>query len=187
MYHEIKSFCTALPLIIVIATLSCSDSENGQLVNSLYMYTPHVSDIMFTDNIGNEIGEWGNPSDEVVAYPNPFDSSTTIGFYLSEASEVKVWIVHAIGPGETDWNIASLMGAQIFVLGGAPVVTLFDSVLPAGGHDLEWDGRNNLGRRLQSGFYRIYVLAGYEFAWADILLMRDCSEIVSAPMIPGCD
>ncbi len=77
-------------------------------------------------------------------YPNPFNPTTTISFTLKRASRAEL-------------TIYSILGQR--------VSTIVNGLLPAGQHDLEWDSRDDSGRRLPSGIY-VYRLraAGYTAA-----------------------
>ncbi|MCB0589189.1 MAG: agmatine deiminase family protein, partial [Phaeodactylibacter sp.] len=65
-------------------------------------------------------------------HPNPFRSSTHIRFVLSAASFVSL---------------------DIYNLTGQPVRTLVTQDLPAGRHDVVWDGKNALGQKAAAGVY----------------------------------
>ncbi len=65
-------------------------------------------------------------------FPNPFNPSTRIRFYLSTGSSIRL---------------------EIFNTVGQRVRLLENATLPAGEHQLLWDGRDHLGRVLPSGVY----------------------------------
>jgi hypothetical protein len=69
---------------------------------------------------------------EVSAYPNPFNPQTTIELNLPRQGRVAV---------------------KIFSVRGELVRTLHDGVLPAGVHELVWDGRDDRGAASASGVY----------------------------------
>jgi flagellar hook assembly protein FlgD len=68
--------------------------------------------------------------------PNPFRASTVLRFQLA-----------AEGP----------VSLQVFDVAGRLVTTLADGTFPAGIHEVPWTGRDDGGRRVQSGvyFYRL--------------------------------
>lgn len=70
------------------------------------------------------------------AYPNPFNPSTRIAFTLPASAPVRMTVLNARGQR---------------------VRVLVDAVLPAGRHQVTWDGRNDQGRQVASGIY-LYVL-----------------------------
>jgi len=82
-------------------------------------------------------------------YPNPFNPTTTISFGL---------------PAETavDLNIYNIRG-QI-------VKTLVSKVLPAGHHEVVWDGKNSAGEDVSSGVY-FYRLSAGEFSESRKMIM----------------
>ena len=65
-------------------------------------------------------------------YPNPFNSSTVIRFDLFTDSEVNINIYNYIGQIIRTYTFSSLM---------------------AGTHFVEWDGNDNKGKQMSSGFY----------------------------------
>lgn len=69
-------------------------------------------------------------------YPNPFNAGTVISFALPEASRVALSIYNTVGQR---------------------VATLVDQTLPAGDHNVHWDGRDDSGNEVASGvyFYRL--------------------------------
>ena len=74
-------------------------------------------------------------------YPNPFNPVTTFGFQISEIAMVDV-------------SVFDLFGRKIRVLMHEP--------LSAGNYALEWDGRDEFGKRVSSGIY-FYRLTAEQF------------------------
>jgi hypothetical protein len=72
-------------------------------------------------------------------YPNPFNPVTQISFSLPKAANVKL---------------------EIYNLLGQKVATLFDGQLPAGNHQIIWDGKNLKGELVSSGIYFYRLQAG---------------------------
>jgi len=75
----------------------------------------------------------------LAAHPNPFNPVTTISFSLSEAGEARI---------------------AVHDLRGIRVRELLDEWLPAGPHEVTWDGRDNQGRVMGSGTYVVRMVAG---------------------------
>ncbi len=65
-------------------------------------------------------------------YPNPFNPTTSITYALPEISKVSL---------------------KIFDLLGREIVTLVDSDIAAGSHDVTWSGSNSYGMPVSSGLY----------------------------------
>ena len=84
-------------------------------------------------------------------YPNPFNGETTIGITIKEAGSV---------------NIA------IYDLMGKKVKTLSDGMMAAGKHSLVWDGCNDVGVKLPSGYYLYRLEAGKYIQTQKILLTK---------------
>lgn len=68
---------------------------------------------------------WGN-------HPDPFNPATTIRFSLAEAGEVAL---------------------TVYDVRGQKIARLLSGTLPAGGHDVLWDGRDGAGKAVASGVY----------------------------------
>ena len=64
--------------------------------------------------------------------PNPFNPQTTIA---------------------VDMPVSGVATVRVFDVRGALVKTLHQGTMPAGRHDLRWDGRDNAGRAVASGVY----------------------------------
>lgn len=75
------------------------------------------------------------------SYPNPFSSSTAIPYQLQKASDVRVTIYDILGREARKFDV----GSQT-----------------AGSHNIFWDGRNNVGKRVASGIYFYKLQAGDE-------------------------
>ncbi len=65
-------------------------------------------------------------------YPNPFSTLTNIKFYFSKESKVEI---------------------NIYNINGQLVSNLLNKNLPAGKHNISWDGKNETGQQLKSGIY----------------------------------
>ncbi|MCK6621491.1 MAG: T9SS type A sorting domain-containing protein [Calditrichaceae bacterium] len=84
-------------------------------------------------------------------YPNPFNPTTTITLSLPQDSRVSL---------------------QVYDVTGRKVRTLADQPLPAGGHKIAWDGRNEGGEPVSSGVYIYRVVAGGFVESRKMVLMR---------------
>jgi len=65
-------------------------------------------------------------------YPNPFNPTTTINFSLPDPGKVSL---------------------SVYDLSGRLVNTIIDSYLPAGNHQVTWNGKNQTGADQASGIY----------------------------------
>jgi subtilisin-like proprotein convertase family protein len=84
-------------------------------------------------------------------YPNPFNPSTVINFNLPAERHVRL---------------------EVYDLLGRVVRTLVDGDLPAGRHQVEWDGRSSFGERTSSGIYFARLTAGGEQAVIRMSLVK---------------
>ncbi len=82
-------------------------------------------------------------------FPNPFNSSTTIRFSLSQSSRVAV---------------------ELYNLVGERVNTIWQGELPAGPHQLRWEGRDDRGNSLASGVY-LYRIVAERTVWQGRLVL----------------
>jgi subtilisin family serine protease len=86
------------------------------------------------------------PNDFVLQqnYPNPFNPHTTISFSLPSADNVVLDVFNSVG---------------------RRVRRLYSGFLPAGNHEIEWDGTNATGGRVASGVY-FYRLSASDYSEA---------------------
>jgi hypothetical protein len=84
-------------------------------------------------------------------YPNPFNPSTTIQFSLKETSPVYL---------------------EIYNITGQKVRSLVNGSLPAGTHNIEWNGKDNNGRVVGSGVYFYKMGSGKYTNTKKMILMK---------------
>jgi hypothetical protein len=83
-------------------------------------------------------------------YPNPFNPSTTIIYQLPKSSHIKLTIYNMLGQ-----EVRRLVHGQ----------------MPAGRHEMTWDGRDEEGMAVSSGVYLIQLRAG-EFVDTKKMLLQ---------------
>jgi flagellar hook assembly protein FlgD len=86
-----------------------------------------------------------------LAFPNPFDRSTTVVFALAQTGPASV---------------------RVFDVAGRNVRTLVSGVQPAGERVLAWDGRDDQGGRLGAGVYMLRLEAGGHSETRSVRLVR---------------
>jgi hypothetical protein len=84
-------------------------------------------------------------------YPNPFNPETVIPCQLPEAGYVVI---------------------KIYNMLGQEVRTLVDGRMLAGNHKVQWNGRDETGRQLDSGVYFIQLRAGNVALTRKIMLLK---------------
>ena len=84
-------------------------------------------------------------------FPNPFNPATTISFSLPENTAVEI---------------------SIYNLAGQSIKTLAASTLPAGIHQLSWDGTDEHGKAVASGIYVCVLRAGKVVLYNKMTLLR---------------
>lgn len=85
------------------------------------------------------------------AFPNPFNSTTSIKYNLRHAGDVTV---------------------GIFDLSGREVIRIFDGWSPEGQNQVAWDGSASSGKSVSSGLYFVRVSLGVSRAQGKLLLVR---------------
>ncbi len=84
-------------------------------------------------------------------YPNPFNPSTTISFELANPGQISI---------------------EIFNQKGQLVRSLVNAALPAGRHQLEWNGADNTGSPVSSGIYYYRMRSGKYSATRKMVMMK---------------
>jgi len=84
-------------------------------------------------------------------YPNPFNPRTNLGFGIS------------------DFGFVSL---SIFDVVGKKIIILVEKELPPGEYEVQWDGRDSAGRKVESGVYFYTLKAGGFQATRKMVLAR---------------
>lgn len=103
-----------------------------------------ITSIIPTNNI---------PDDFTVSqnYPNPFNPSTTINYEI---------------PGTTNVQI------KIYDINGRLIKTLVNEIKDAGGHSIDWDGKNDIGMAVATGTYLYQVQLGNNIQAKKMLLLK---------------
>jgi hypothetical protein len=93
-----------------------------------------------------------------VAYPNPFATSTRIGFDIEQSDRVRLVV----------------LGADL-----STVMALLDDTLPAGRHTYTWDGHDEQERRLPPGPYWIVLRVGDDYSYR-LAIVADTDRLAQA-------
>lgn len=109
--------------------------------------------------------------------PNPNDGSTTIYFKLPIHTKVKLWICQAKFLDEQNPDLCFSNGAVCISSNVQTVRNLYNKDLAAGYHSIIWDGNDDDGNPVASGFFRVYFSAGDYFVYRDIFLYRAIGDI----------
>jgi hypothetical protein len=88
-------------------------------------------------------------------HPNPFNPSTTIPFTV---------------PGPDGGR--SAVSLTIYDVRGSRVKTLVEGSFPTGRHSIQWDGRNQRGEEVSSGFYFVQLRTGGMKTTRKMVLIR---------------
>ncbi|MCD4796026.1 MAG: T9SS type A sorting domain-containing protein [Candidatus Cloacimonetes bacterium] len=139
---------TGSPYIGEVCALK-NESEGTVILMGFPLYYMHNEEVEdFFDQFLIEIGEVGtddlvvNPNKFYsIAYPNPFNPTTTISFNLTAEN-------------------AENAELEIYNLKGQKVKTLVNEKLNAGQHSVSWSGNDENGRSVSSGIYFYKLKAG---------------------------
>lgn len=107
--------------------------------------------IGYDGTVGVDNGSFGELRERVTASPNPFSVRTRVSFALARSTDVRV---------------------DVFDAAGGRVRALHSGRLAAGVHALDWDGRNDAGRRGPAGVYWVRVKYPGQTLERKILLLR---------------
>lgn len=152
-----------------------NDHYNGQFT-PVYVAPPSIATCMTChgsngmDNVGAKmecmqchgdphgsqaVGEPAKIPDEFTVeqnYPNPFNPATNIDFSLPKSEEVTI-------------SIHDLTGRHIRTL-------VKDQNYSIGRHSIQWDGRDNSGRKVSSGMYYYRFQAGKYMKTNSMMLIK---------------
>ena len=108
----------------------------------LYAATTHglfIADLQRATAVRDDRRPLPDRAELVGSYPNPFNASTVIRFSLRRDEQVEL---------------------TVFDVLGRVVRRLVAERLPAGIHDMRWDGRDETGHQIASGVYVVSLRAG---------------------------
>ena len=124
----------------------------------LYVSSDHITQAIFrvTQDAATAVSEEfqeAEPQTFSLAQnlPNPFNSTTIIGFALPTQTQVEL---------------------AIYNLAGQKVTTLVEGARRAGNYTLSWDGRDSQGKDQASGVYFYRLRAGHHTQLKKLLLLR---------------
>jgi hypothetical protein len=120
---------------VVELIVTVTDPKGAFAVDTIVVNVNNAQDV---DDSGNAL-----PGEFVLEqnYPNPFNPSTTISFTLPQRSPVRI---------------------DLYNIVGQKVTTISDKVLPAGSHQVYWDGTDQNGQEIATGIY-FYRLEARDF------------------------
>ncbi len=125
--------------------------SNELIVSSFAEGIPVASDTISFTVTGTGINL--NPTRllNVTASPNPFISTTSISFELTETSNTTI---------------------EIFDLSGRKIATLVNSVLSSGNHSIEWNGHTSNNEEASAGLYLCRIISGNTVETSGLCLLR---------------
>lgn len=193
--REMKLLSALLGLSLFFSN-SCRSPNSSTPLRAPNLQSPVTTGIFITRESGPEpLGTFGNPnpngrgtlecdfeapdggaipSDLTLTppFPNPFNPQATIRFSLPCPGSVAVYVVPARFLNQHG-QIVQFSNATISIPGGLAVAVLIDREAPPGSYSVFWDGRDQNGRLVSDGFYRIYLAIDDQLLWQDILLLTN--------------
>ena len=181
--HDIDSLqrmTGARTVVVLVASLiwlmlttlpGCTDWEKFNPTGTLYHHTPRATGMWLTDKEARVVGTWGNPEEGILAYPNPSAPPIDISFEVPQVPQpvpVTLWLVRALGPGESASDLVVRGGADVLSSDGAPVKMLVDDDRETGHCVVRWGGDTSAGTAARNGFYRIWLAVGEKITFTDI-------------------
>lgn len=95
----------------------------------------------------------------LLAYPNPFNPSTTIRYAIPDN-------VIASGAKQSHINIV------IYDITGKLITTLFNGEQTQGWHSVVWNGTNKIGELAPAGIYISKITSGNEVKTTKLMLLK---------------
>lgn len=131
-------------------------SESG---DHIWLYIDYSSDYgqTFTtwfhdlDSLYTSVQSIKKPEPQLIAYPNPFNTSTTIEFELDISGHVVLYLYDVFG---------------------FEIKTLIDEKRTAGRHSVVWHGQNSLGNAVPGGIYFLQMNVGDLVQTRQLLLQK---------------
>ena len=110
-----------------------------------------IAELAVPDSAASIAGKGETVVGVIRAYPNPFVGGTSVCFTLRGRNRVE---------------------AAVYDVEGRLVRTLLEAELPAGTHEVKWDGRDAEGRRVSPGIYFARLAAGERRLGAKIVSLH---------------
>ena len=124
------------------------------------MQEPVVPGLLYTDGSCEVMARFGDPviHQGVRACPNPGDR-IDIDFEVPYPDRVRVEVYEAAGPGDppTPQRLDPIAGAVVATRDDPLVVVLVDREHEQGRHVVVWNGRDESGAVMPTGYYRVVL------------------------------
>ena len=125
------------------------------------LVSPDGSELISLNTVGTMVWELLGPAPALIAtsallgnYPNPFNPSTRIKFRVGAGDQAQPAML------------------QVFNLRGQLQAELLNHSLPAGEHEVTWDGRDRQGNPAASGIYFYQLRIGSRIFGGKMILVR---------------
>lgn len=133
-------------------TMTNGNAENT-IINNSNAYIGSCGEIFSKENLDGSISYEEVKTDDLLAYPNPFNSSLNLRFFVGNAQQ------------SVRFTVSDLLGRSVYTF----PVQYFDA---AGVYTLNWDGKDAEGIDLKEGVYLIQMLQNDELKTVRVVLTR---------------
>jgi hypothetical protein len=168
-------FVLALLILIMLSLDGCKSGEKNNPIASTYLFPPVATGMWITDQSNQPeparfvIGQWGNPTDDIHAYPNPFRYYQVIVYDVKEdSSNITLVIVPAKSPFDKESQTELANGAVSYTAPEKPIIKQESFVSNAGLFYFKWSADG-----YPDGFYRIYIEVNGKLVHTDVFIAHN--------------
>ncbi|MEA1987439.1 MAG: hypothetical protein U9N76_08130, partial [Candidatus Marinimicrobia bacterium] len=197
--YKTKNIRLVLLFIMLLLLYNCQDPSDSANLRSPDGITPVVTGFYETDASGNILETYGTPSESNqdiqidncesapvdttypfgvfpmrfylhTPFPNPCNLSTSIYFDIACKVDIVLFVVPAKLPHEPTSSYTLNSNGINKIAEGLSIRTIYEKKdgMP-GYYPISWDGRDDYGNEVSSGFYRIYLKINEYYLWRDVL------------------
>jgi hypothetical protein len=174
-------------IFLPLSFYSCNNSNPTEANINIDLNPPLITGIVRTSEAGpRAIAIYGNPNEksDIIEnnklnfyidspYPNPTDGSTSISFYVPVKTNVLVWIIKGRLSVENASGSVNYANSNYV----SPFTNYFQILYQRdddpGRYILIWSGRDQNGKILPDGVYRVYIEVNGQLMWRNIWLYRN--------------
>ena len=176
-------------ILLPVLFYSCNNSNPTEVnpIINIDLTPPLITGIIRTSETGpRAITIYGNPNEksDIIEnnrldfyidspYPNPTDGSTSISFYVPVKTNVLMWIIKGRLPVENASGSVNYANSNYVSPFTNYFQILYQRVNGPGRYILIWSGRDQNGKILPDGVYRVYIEVNGQLMWRNIWLYRN--------------
>ncbi|MEA1987437.1 MAG: hypothetical protein U9N76_08120 [Candidatus Marinimicrobia bacterium] len=184
--YKTKNIRLVLLFIILLLLYNCQSPSDSTNLWAPDGRTPVVTGFYKTDESGNIIETYGIPSESDqniqldncepvrigTPFKNPFGSYTQLDFSFACQADIAIFVVPAKLPHEPTSSYTLNSNGINKIAEGLSIRTIYEKKdeMP-GRYPFSWDGKDDFGNEVSSGFYRIYFKVNDYYFWKDVLFI----------------